>query len=161
MANVTRAVFPLCLFPLALAAHAQQCPPGQQAYQSGRVVTASRDLVVPGTASGMLSGVVMRKGLDYQISAAGSIRVGVFGETGTPPEGWEPQGMAGQGFPSPDSYTYSLIYRVGPSGPWKFAGPGPLSIRLKAADPEQAALFFAINDNNTGNNAGSFNVNVK
>lgn len=142
-------------------AHAQQCPAGQQAQLSGRVESLVRTLVVPGTASGMFSGVMMRKGLDYKISANGSIRVGVFGETGTPPEGWMPQGPAGPGFPSPDAYTFSLIYRIGRSGPWKFAGLSPITIRLGQADPDQAELYFAINDTKTGDNSGSFNVTVK
>lgn len=157
--------FTLALFVFGLSqvsvAHAGQCPAGQQAYQTGRVASAVRTLVVPGTASGMFSGVVMSKGLDYQISASGSIRVGVFGETGTPPEGWEPQGSAGPGFPSPEAYTFSLIYRMGRVGPWKFAGPGPINIRLGQADPDRAELYFAINDTRTGDNSGNFNVTVK
>jgi hypothetical protein len=161
MKHVSLIFFPMCFLSAAQVALAQQCPQGQQAYQSGRVVSAVRDVLVPGTASGMFSGVTMRKGLDYQISATGSIRVGVFGETGTPPEGWEPQGPAGQGFPSPSAYTFSLIFRVGRTAAWNFAGPGPTTARLKATDPEQAELFFAINDTKTSDNSGGFNVQVK
>lgn len=146
---------------LLQVAHAVQCPPGQEARQTGRVVSAVRTLVVPGTASGMFSGIVMSKGIDYDITAAGSIRVGVFGESGTPPEGWQPQGSAGPGFPSPEAYTFSLIYRKGRAGPWIFAGPGPKVLRLSPADPDRVELWFAINDTKTTDNSGSFDVTVK
>jgi len=153
------ALVALCL-PFAPVAEADSCPAGQQAYTS-RAVTLNRTLFVPGNASGMFSGVVMRKGLEYQISAEGSIRVGVFGETGTPPEGWEPQGAAGPGFPSPSAFTFSLIYRMGRMGSWNFAGPGPMPARLGATDPDRAELYLAINDTKTSDNSGGFNVTVK
>ena len=146
-------------FPSWHAANAQQCPQGQQAYSS-RATAGVRTLTVPGNASGMFSGVIMRKGNDYMISATGSIRVGVFGETGTSPVGWEPQGSAGNGFPSPDAYTFSLIYRKGRSGPWNFAGTGPTRAWLRPNEPEQTELFLAINDNKTSDNSGSFDVTI-
>ncbi len=150
----------LCVVILQTA-QADTCPPGQRSVYTGTVISATRTLVVPGKASGMFSGVIMRKGIGYRISATGSIRVGVFGETGTPPEGWVPQGSAGPGFPSPSAYTYSLIYRIGRAGPWEFAGPDSVDIRLKPHHPDRAELYFAINDKNTNDNTGAFNVTVK
>ncbi len=139
---------------------AQQCPAGQQLYTTYSPTGLVRVIPVPGSAGGIPSGVVMRAGNLYRMTATGSIRVGVFGETGTPPDGWVPQGSAGNGFPDPDSYTFSLLYRVGPTGQWQLLGSGQATAKLGPHDPAGAQIFFGINDNKLSDNTGFFNVIV-
>jgi hypothetical protein len=68
---------------------AQPCPAGQQPMSTQIATGFVRVVPVPGSAGGIPSGVMMKAGFRYVMTATGSIRVGVFGETGTPPDGWE------------------------------------------------------------------------
>ena len=139
---------------------AQQCPAGQQLLATQTPTGFVRVVTVPGSAGGMPSGVMMKPGNRYVMTATGSIRVGVFGETGTPPDGWVPQGPAGNGFPDPDSYTFSLLYRVAPTGAWQLLGSGQSVARLGPHDPPGTQILFGINDNKLSDNSGFFNVIV-
>jgi hypothetical protein len=155
--SICAAAFVIVFMPTAVIA--QSCPPGQQPY--GVQSTAEvRDIVIPGSSSALFSGIVLRPGLLYRISATGSIRVGVFLEGDTPPEGWELYGPAGSGFPSPDAYKFSLIYRTGSTGPWKFAGSGVTAIRMPTG-ATTAPLYFGINDTYTYDNKGEFQVRIQ
>jgi hypothetical protein len=148
----------LATVPFA-AADAQQCPAGQESYMTRLEPTGVvRPVPVLGTTSQLASGIAMRRDRYYRLEASGSIRVGIIGETGTPPDGWVPQGPAGPGFPAPDTYSFALLYRIG-SGPWAHAGAST-QIRLKPSDPDGASLSFGINDNRLNDNAGVFIVNV-
>ncbi len=137
---------------------AQTCPVGQRLYSTfvptGLVLTS----VVPGSAGGFPSGVQMKPGYHYDMTATGSIRVGVFGETGTPPDGWVPQGSAGTGFPDPDAYTFSLLFRVGSTGAWQLLGSGHSVAKLGPYDPPGTQIQFGINDTKLSDNSGFFNV---
>jgi hypothetical protein len=137
----------------------EQCPAGQYLCSTHTETGMVRVIPVPGNAGGIGSGIFIRPGFTYKMTATGSIRVGVFGETGTPPEGWVPQGPAGNGYPAPDSYTFSLLFRVGSTGPWQWLGGQGLA-KLGPRDAAGAELMFGINDNNLGNNTGSFAVTV-
>ena len=141
---------------LSPAAQAQQCPTGQNVCSTQTPTGLVRTFPVPGTAGGIGSGVFMKTGFAYKLSAVGSIRVGVFGETGTPPDGWVPQGAAGPGFPAPDTFTFSLLYRVGSGGPWRPMGTGPWMAKLGPGDAPGSELMFGINDNKLSDNTGAF-----
>ncbi len=146
---------------LSCAAMAQQqCPTNQYVCSTQTPTGMVRVVGVPGNAGGLGSGVFMRPGFVYRMTAVGSIRVGVFGETGTPPDGWVPQGPAGPGFPAPDSYTFSLLYRVGPVGQWQLLGSGLSVAKLGPHDPAGTQLIFGINDNKLSDNSGAFLVTV-
>ena len=140
------------------ALRAQQCPTGQQLMTTQTPTGVVRVAIVPGSAGGIPSGVLMKPGNRYVMTATGSIRVGVFGETGTPPDGWVPQGPAGNGFPDPDAYTFSLLYRVGSTGAWQMLGSGQSVARLGPNDPPGTQIVFGINDTKLGDNSGFFNV---
>lgn len=145
----------------AFAQNSIQCPQGQVVHTSYNPTGVVRTVVVPGSAGGLPSGVTIQPGFAFRMTAGGSIRVGVFGETGTPPQGWEPQGMAGNGYPSPDSYTFSLLYRIGNTGQWKMLGPGPLIAKLGPKDrPQDAQIQFGINDTKLNDNNGAFVVTL-
>jgi hypothetical protein len=142
--------------PTALMA--QQCPAGQQLMSTQTPTGVVRVSVVPGSAGGIPSGVMMKPGYRYVMTATGSIRVGVFGETGTPPDGWVPQGPAGNGFPDPDAYTFSLLYRIGSTGVWQMLGSGQSVARLGPHDPAGTQIQFGINDTKLSDNSGFFNI---
>jgi hypothetical protein len=142
-----------CASPLVMA----QCPPGQHLYQAQVPTGAVRVVPVPGSAGGIPSGVMLQPGDRWVMTASGSIRVGVFGETGTPPEGWVPQGDAGPGFPESDAPTYSLLFRIGPAGAWHWLGTEAVAT-LGKYDPPGSQIYFGINDNKLSDNSGLFNV---
>ena len=135
-----------------------QCPTGQQLQQTQTPTGVVRMVPVPGSAGGFPSGLMVRPGYRYVMYATGSIRVGVIGETGTPPDGWVPQGSAGNGFPDPDAPTFSLLFRIGATGAWQLLGPGQATALLGAADAPGSQIFFGINDNRLNDNTGLFNV---
>ena len=138
----------------------QQCPTGQQACMTQKATGLVRLIQVPGNSGALHSGIFMRPGYYYRMTAVGSIRVGVIGETGTPPDGWVPQGPAGPGFPDPDSYTFALLYRVGPAGLWQLLGSGQAVAKLGPRDAPGSELIFGINDNNLSDNSGLFIVTL-
>jgi hypothetical protein len=144
---------------IASTAIAQQCPTGKVVYTSQSPTGVIRNVVVAGGTGALPSGLVLRPGFAYRLTATGSIRVGVFGETGTPPEGWEPQGPAGSGFPAPDAFTFSLLYRVG-SNPWRMLARGPFLVKVGPNDPAGSPILFGINDNKLNDNTGSFTVTI-
>ena len=119
-----------------------QCPTGQRLLQIQTPTGVVRVVPVPGSAGGFPSGIMIRPGFRYVMTAAGSIRVGVFGETGTPPDGWVPQGPAGNGFPDPDAPTFSLLFRVGATGPWQLLGSGQATAYLGASDAPGSQILF-------------------
>ena len=137
------------------------CPAGQRLEPvwtpTGRVFNVN----VPGSAGLLHSGVFVRPGFQYRMTAAGSIRVGVFGETGTPPDGWVPQGPAGdgKGFPDPSAYTFGLLFRKGGSA-WDYVGAGPTVATLNSHDAPGSEVLFGINDNNLSDNTGVFIVTM-
>ncbi len=135
-----------------------QCPTGQRVLQVQNPTGVVRVVLVPGSAGGFPSGIMIRPGFRYVMTAAGSIRVGVIGETGTPPDGWVPQGPAGNGFPDPDAPTFSLLFRIGATGPWQLLGSGQATAYLGASDAPGSQIQFGINDNKLGDNTGLFNV---
>jgi len=108
----------------------------------------------------MSSGIRIQPGYQYTMTAAGSIRVGVFGETGTPPDGWVPQGQCGPGCPSETAYTFSLLYRVGSTGPWELLGAGQALAKLGPRDSAGSELQFGINDTKLSDNAGAHVVTI-
>jgi hypothetical protein len=141
-------------------AMAQDCPAGQNPTAQYSPTGVVRNVVVPGTALGMGSGIRIQPGFLYKMTAAGSIKVGVFGETGTPPDGWVPQGACGAGCPAPDSYTFSLLYRVGSGSQWMLLGAGQAGARLGPRDPAGSELQFGINDTKLTDNAGAHVVTI-
>jgi len=139
---------------------AQDCPAGQTLVHTWAPDGMVRIVMVPGKAGGMPSGIVMQPGKRYDMTATGSIRVGIFGETGTPPDGWVPQGSAGPGAPDPDAYAFSLLYRNGPNGMWQLLGSGHSIAYLGPKDPPGTQIEFGINDTKLDDNDGFFNVVV-
>ena len=137
----------------------QQCPAGQVMRVVQSPTGIVRPVFVPATASALRSGVVLRPGFGHRLTADGSIRVGVFGETGTPPEGWEPQGAAGQRFPAADAFTFSLLYRVG-TNPWRMLARGPHLVQVGPTSPAGSEIIFGINDNKLDDNSGGFVVTI-
>ncbi len=86
------AMFNVSLVLLVLAAAGlspvmAQCPPGQKLMPAPVPTGVVRIVPVPASASNFPSGVVVRPGFHFVMTAVGSIRVGVFGETGTSPDG--------------------------------------------------------------------------
>lgn len=141
-------------------AMAQNCPPGQNPTATYSPTGVVRTVIVPGSAGGMRSGITLQPGLLYKMTATGSIRVGVFGETGTPPDGWVPQGQCGPGCPSETAYTFSLLYRIGSAGRWELLGAGLAGARLGPRDAPGSELQFGINDTKLSDNSGSHTVTI-
>jgi hypothetical protein len=141
-------------------AMAQQCPAGQNPTAGYSPTGVVRNVTVPGSASGLHSGILMQPGFLYRMTAVGSIRVGVFGETGTPPDGWVPQGACGRGCPSETAYTFSLLYRVGSGGAWELLGAGQATAKLGPRDPAGSELQFGINDTKLSDNDGAHVVTI-
>ncbi len=139
---------------------AQTCPAGQNPTAQYSPTGVLRTVIVPGSAGGIRSGISLQPGFLYKMTATGSIRVGVFGETGTPPDGWVPQGQCGPGCPSQTAYTFSLLYRVGSSGPWELLGAGQAVAKLGPRDAPGSELQFGINDTKLSDNAGSHTVTI-
>src|SRR5215813_1010601 len=88
------------------------------------VTTKIVSVTVPGATDQLNSGIVVEKGQSCTIAATGTIRVGVFLEGPTEPDGWDTQGPAPSNFPTSDAYKFALIYRIG-SGPWRSAAGAP------------------------------------
>jgi len=141
-------------------AMAQDCPAGQNPTASYAPTGVVRTVSVPGWAGGMSSGIRIQPGFLYKMTAVGSIRVGVFGETGTPPDGWVPQGQCGPGCPSETAYTFSLLYRIGSSGAWQLLGSGQSAAKLGPRDPAGSELQFGINDTKLSDNDGAHVVTI-
>lgn len=116
-------------------------------------------IAVMGTAGSLDSGVLMKPGFTFRMTAAGSIRVGVLGETGTPPEGWMQQGVAGAGYPAANEATYSLLYKAGINGKWRALGSSAIIAKLDAG-VGRATMFFGINDQKLSDNSGMFVVTL-
>jgi hypothetical protein len=145
---------------ISSSAPEQQCATGQNLCSTYAPTGVVRIFGVPGGASALASGLFVRPGFVWRMTAVGSIRVGIFGETGTPPDGWVPQGPAGNGFPSPDAYSFSLLYRVGPAGAWQLLGTGQAVAKLGPRDPAALEIFFGINDTKLSDNSGAFAVTL-
>jgi hypothetical protein len=141
-------------------AMAQDCPAGQNPTASYAPTGVVRTVSVPGWAGGMSSGIRIQPGFLYKMTAVGSIRVGVFGETGTPPDGWVPQGQCGPGCPSETAYTFALLYRVGSGGAWQLLGSGQSAAKLGPRDPAGSELQFGINDTKLSDNNGAHVVTI-
>src|SRR5262249_39981453 len=141
-------------------AMAQDCPPGQNPTASYSPTGVVRTVTVPGWAGGMSSGVRIQPGYLYKMTAVGAIKVGVFGETGTPPDGWVPQGQCGPGCPSETAYTFALLYRVGSGGAWQLLGSGQSAAKLGPRDAAGSELQFGINDTKLSDNDGAHVVTI-
>jgi len=160
MSTGTRALFGALALIALSPAFAQTCPTGQRPTSAYSPTGVVRTIAVPGNAGGLRSGIFIQPGFQYRMTAVGSIRVGVFGETGTPPEGWVPQGQCGPGCPSQTAYTFSLLYRVGNAGAWELLGTGLASAKLGPRDAAGSELQFGINDTKLSDNNGAHIVTV-
>lgn len=144
----------------AFAQTSPPCAADQRIHVTYTPTGVIRTIPVLGSAGGVDSGLPVRQGFAVRMTATGSIRVGVFGETGTPPEGWVPQGPAGNGYPAPGDYTFSLLYRMGPAAQWKMLGTGPTLVKLGPKDPAVVPIQFGINDTRLNDNSGAFVVTM-
>jgi hypothetical protein len=70
-----------------------------------------------------------------------------------------PHGTYGSGFKDPNAPTFSLLFRIGPTGDWQLLGTGQATAYLGANDPP-GQILFGVNDNKLSDNTGSFNVVV-
>ncbi len=104
--------------------------------------------------------IALNAGDRLEVVANGTVTVGQFLGTVTP-RGKE-KGLFGVPIDEYDivpKYPHgALMYRLGPDQPWILCGDGCL---IKVTKSGIMNIEFSINDNNTGDNSGSFHVTLK
>jgi len=112
-----------------------------------------RPVSVAGTRAWTDTGVDVRRGQIVYFSASGRVRWGPGSQDG--PQGAE-RSPRNAGSPMPDRPAGALIGRIGPSSDYFFIGTETGGLRMRDA----GRLFLGVNDDQLGDNGGSFRVTI-
>jgi hypothetical protein len=119
--------------------------------QSVSVKTA----IVRGNQPWTSSGVLLDAGAVVAIAASGGVSMGA-GWPLMSPAGKQPNCDGRTGFPAPHLPCWSLIGRIGPDGTIFYVGSGTT---LRA--PRRGELLLGVNDDQVGDNSGSWTATVR
>lgn len=118
--------------------------------------TGSKSLVIPGTATWVDTGVDLTAGQYLEIQARGHVYWKRNSQQNCPPEG-APGTAKGFWKPIPEANTGALIARIGADSQDSFAVGSRRAGRVHTT----GRLFLGINDDNTLDNRGEFQVSIR
>jgi hypothetical protein len=119
-------------------------------------------ITVPATSRGVDTGIDVRAGDPITISATGTIiagqRVGQVGPDGAPSSGGFGSGINAR--PVPSAGVGALIAYIRQAN-GQMSAPYLIGSQLSSSVPVDGRLILAINDDNYGDNSGSFSVRIR